>query len=183
MFSVEGIKDYTLNTMTVGMYGMVIQDVEAVQTVQNEGVKRLGKVAGETVFDVTAVAVTNGLLKNVKVKSGTSIEATTTMEVATTTSTKGMANPKVAAAVAAGKKAHKEIQTKAAAKGWKVEEPMVDPKTGKTVRADIVIPSGHPIEIKPNTPSGKAKGATQIKQYERATGTNGRVIYYDPKKL
>lgn len=59
---------------------------------------------------------------------------------------------------------------------------MIDPKTGKTVIADAVSSSGHPVELKPNTPSGRAQGARQLPQYERATGTNGRVIYYNPFK-
>ena len=95
---------------------------------------------------------------------------------------KGAANPKVRAAIEAGKEAHKDIQAKAAAKGWGVEVPMKDPQTGKSVRADLVTPGGSPVEIKPNTPSGKAKGEKQLPQYERATGNKGRVIYYDPEK-
>ena len=58
---------------------------------------------------------------------------------------------------------------------------MTDPLTGKKVRADLVTPGGSPIEIKPNTPSGKAKGRRQLPQYERATGNKGKVITYDPK--
>jgi hypothetical protein len=37
-----------------------------------------------------------------------------------------------------------------------------------------------PVELKPNTTSGRAKGARQITKYKKATGTNGRVVYYDP---
>ena len=59
---------------------------------------------------------------------------------------------------------------------------MTDPATGKKVRADAVTSGGHPVELKPNTPSGRAKGAKQLPQYERATGKNGRVIYYEPAK-
>jgi len=44
-------------------------------------------------------------------------------------------------------------------------------------------PGGHPVEIKPNTPSGRAKGAKQLPQYERAFGKKGRVIYYDPPPI
>jgi len=95
---------------------------------------------------------------------------------------KGAANPKVKAALKRGKKAHSEFSEKAAAKGWDVEPRLTDPKTGKTVIPDAVTPSGHPIELKPNTPSGRAKGSQQIKKYERATNSNGRVIYYDPEK-
>ena len=95
---------------------------------------------------------------------------------------KGAANPKVKASIEAGKKAHKDIQGKAAKKGWGVEVPMKDPQTGKSVRADLVTRGGHPVEIKPNTSSGRAKGKKQLPHYERSTGKKGRVIYYDPKK-
>ncbi|UOB16283.1 hypothetical protein [Abyssalbus ytuae] len=95
---------------------------------------------------------------------------------------KGAANPKVKASIKIGKKAHSDIQAKAATKGWGVEVPMTDPQTGKQVRADLVTPGGSPVEIKPNTSSGKAKGAKQLPQYERAAGNKGRVIYYDPEK-
>ena len=59
---------------------------------------------------------------------------------------------------------------------------MTDPQTGKSVRADLVTPGGNPIEIKPNTSSGRAKGKKQLPQYERATGKKGRVIYYNPEQ-
>jgi len=92
---------------------------------------------------------------------------------------KGSANPKVREALDKGKKAHKDFAEKASKKGWETEKSMIDPKTNKKVRADAVTRSGHPVELKPNTPSGRAKGQKQIEQYERATGKKGRVIYYD----
>jgi RHS repeat-associated protein len=95
---------------------------------------------------------------------------------------KGAANPKVSAALNRGKKAHSEFSAKAASKGWEINPRLKDPKTGKTVIPDAVTPGGHPLELKPNTPTGKAKGVSQLPKYERATGNNGRIIYYDPKK-
>ena len=94
---------------------------------------------------------------------------------------KGMQNEKVAKPVERGKKAHKDFSEKVKAKeGWESEPNLIDPATGKTVKPDAVSPSGRPVELKPNTPSGRAKGKRQIKKYERATGKKGRVIYYDP---
>jgi RHS repeat-associated protein len=93
---------------------------------------------------------------------------------------KGAANPKVADAIAAGKDAHADFSEKAAAKGWTVNPRLTDPLTGKTVIPDAVTPSGHPVELKPSTPTGVAKGESQLPKYERATGNNGRVVYYDP---
>lgn len=59
---------------------------------------------------------------------------------------------------------------------------MINPKTGKTVIANTVPGIGHPLKLKPNIKSGIAKGARQLLQYEKATGTNGGVVYYYPKK-
>lgn len=94
---------------------------------------------------------------------------------------KGAANPKVRDAAARGRQAHKDFADKVKGKdGWQSEPRLTDPATGKTVIPDAVTPSGHPIELKPNTPSGRAQGARQLPKYERATGKKGRVIYYDP---
>jgi RHS repeat-associated protein len=93
---------------------------------------------------------------------------------------KGTANPKVLEAVNRGKKAHSEFSQRASKKGWDVNARGRDPQTGKTVIPDAVTPSGRPIELKPNTPTGRAKGARQISKYERAFNKSGRVIYYDP---
>ena len=95
---------------------------------------------------------------------------------------KGTQNPKVKEAVDKGNAAHKDFSKKADAKGWTVTPTLKDPKTGKTVKPDAVTKSGKPVELKPNTPSGKAKGANQLPKYERATGQKGRVVTYDPNK-
>jgi len=87
------------------------------------------------------------------------------------------------AAAARGREAHKEFAEKVKNKpGWQSEPSLTDPKTGKTVKPDAVTPSGKPVELKPKTDSGKAQGARQLPKYERATGKNGKVIYYEPKK-
>ena len=98
----------------------------------------------------------------------------------TVTSLKGTANPKVSEAINTGKQAHTDFSEKAAAKGWDVNPRLTDPKTGKTVIPDAVTPSGHPVELKPNTPSGVKKGEQQLPKYERAKDNNGRVVYYNP---
>jgi len=93
---------------------------------------------------------------------------------------KGMANPVVAEALGIGKRAHADFSAKIAEKGWDPVTAYVDPATGLTVFPDAVTPSGHPLELKPATPTGIKQGAKQIIKYERALGTNGRVVYYDP---
>jgi hypothetical protein len=90
-----------------------------------------------------------------------------------------MNNPKVRDAVNKGKQAHNDFADKVKQKpGWQSEPSLTDPATGKTVKPDAVTPSGRPVELKPNTSSGRSKGASQIKKYERATGKKGRVVYY-----
>lgn len=93
---------------------------------------------------------------------------------------KGAANPKVKEAARRGREAHKEFAEKVKDKGWQSEPRLVDPKTGKTVIPDAVTKSGRPVELKPNTKSGRRQGRRQIKKYERATGKKGRVVYYNP---
>jgi hypothetical protein len=64
--------------------------------------------------------------------------------------------------------------------GWQ-SEPRLVGADGKVYKPDVVTPGGHILELKPNTPSGRAAGARQIKNYEEQLGMRGRVIYYEPK--
>jgi RHS repeat-associated protein len=85
------------------------------------------------------------------------------------------------AAAKAGREAHAEFaETVKKKPGWQSQPSVKDPVTGKVVKPDARSPSGKPVELKPKTESGKAKGKTQLKQQERATGKKGRVVYYDP---
>ncbi len=79
-----------------------------------------------------------------------------------------------------GRQAHDQFKQKARQKGWDVEQELIDPATGKKCRPDAITPKGHPVELKPNTPSGRRRGKKQIEKYERAAGKRGRVIYYTP---
>ena len=45
---------------------------------------------------------------------------------------------------------------------------MKDSKTGRVIRPDAVSPRGHPVELKPNTATGRAKGRKQLPGQERA---------------
>ena len=81
----------------------------------------------------------------------------------------------------AGREAHKEFAEKVKGKeGWQ-SEPTIKGPNGETLRPDAITPSGRPVELKPNTPSGQRRGASQLKNYEEATGKKGRVVYYDPE--
>jgi hypothetical protein len=80
-------------------------------------------------------------------------------------------------AAARGRQAHKEFAEKVKNKpGWQSETRI----KGTNLRPDAIDSKGRPVELKPNTPSGRRQGRRQMKKYKEATGTNGRVIYYDP---
>jgi hypothetical protein len=83
-------------------------------------------------------------------------------------------------AAAKGRQAHKDLAEKVTQKeGWQ-SEPRLIGADGKVYKPDVVTPSGHILELKPNTPSGRAAGERQIKKYEEQLGMRGKVIYYEP---
>ena len=47
---------------------------------------------------------------------------------------------------------------------------------------DGLTPRGYILELKPNTPSGRSAGRSQMRNYQEQLGVKGRVIYYDPPK-
>lgn len=84
------------------------------------------------------------------------------------------------AAAAAGRQAHRELAGRVAQKrGWQ-SEPRLQGADGRFYRPDVVTPNGRILELKPNTPSGRAAGSRQIRIYEEQLGMRGRVIYYKP---
>jgi hypothetical protein len=86
------------------------------------------------------------------------------------------------AAAAAGRQAHKELAERVSQKpGWQ-SEPRLQGADGEFYRPDVVTPNGRILELKPNTPSGRAAGARQILNYEEQLGMPARVIYYGPYK-
>jgi hypothetical protein len=96
-------------------------------------------------------------------------------------SSKGLARGGESVAAANGRQAHKELAERISQKfGWE-SEPRLKGADGKYYKPDVVTPSGHILELKPNTPSGRAAGARQIQIYEEQLGLRGRVIYYEPK--
>jgi hypothetical protein len=92
-------------------------------------------------------------------------------------------------ATRAGRRAHEWLKERLAGKeGWEYE-PKVH-KDGRLFRPDGGTPQLDPadpddrfyIELKPNTPTGRAAGARAVKKYYDATdGRPTRAIYYDPK--
>ena len=84
------------------------------------------------------------------------------------------------AAAAAGRQAHSELAERVLPKpGWQ-SEPRLLGADGKIYKPDVVTPNGRILELKPNTPSGRAAGARQTRNYEEQLGMPGRVIYYEP---
>jgi hypothetical protein len=83
----------------------------------------------------------------------------------------------------AGRQAHKDFAAKVKAKpGWQSEPRLTDPATGKTVIPDALSRAGRPVELKPNSPSGRAAGKSKLKKYQRAAGKKGRVVYHQKPK-
>jgi hypothetical protein len=93
---------------------------------------------------------------------------------------RGMRNPTVRDAAARGRQAHRDFAEKVKQKpGWQ-SEPTIRGPNGEKLRPDALDPQGRPVELKPDTATGRRQGAKQIEEYKEATGTNGRVVYYDP---
>lgn len=95
-------------------------------------------------------------------------------------------------ATRAGRRAHAALRERVAQKpGWK-PEPTVPLKDGRILRPDVRTPSRvrkvgkepepFQMELKPNTPSGRAAAARAVKKYE-PTGAKTRPIFYDPKSF
>lgn len=91
-------------------------------------------------------------------------------------------------ATRAGRRAHDALEDRLASKpGWEYE-PMLTGESGRMLKPDVGAPARNPLsnrrhlmELKPNTPSGRAAAARAAKKYETETGNKTRPIYYDPK--
>jgi hypothetical protein len=92
-------------------------------------------------------------------------------------------------ATRAGRRAHKWLEDTVEAKpGWQYE-PKVPRAGQRPLKPDAGTPRRSPaapekrcyLELKPDTPTGRAAGARAVKRYQDATGEKARVIYYDPK--
>ena len=92
---------------------------------------------------------------------------------------KGAANPKIRKAIERGRQAHRELAEKVRDKGWETE-PSLRGSDGRIHRPDVVTPNGRFVELKPNTPSGRASGRRQAQRYRDELHMEGRVVYYDP---
>jgi hypothetical protein len=92
-------------------------------------------------------------------------------------------------ATRAGRRAHKAFGNKVDAKlGWE-SEPQIPRPGQRPLRPDAGTPARDPaqpdkrnfLELKPDTPTGRAAGARSVRRYQEATGRRARVVYYDPK--
>jgi len=88
--------------------------------------------------------------------------------------------PHVQKAIDRGNQAHADLAGKVKQKpGWQ-SEPVLRGADGNLHKPDVVTPSGRFMELKPNTPSGRATGARQAQRYRDQLGMEGTVVYYDP---
>jgi len=100
-------------------------------------------------------------------------------QAAETTAARAVTRGGESSAAAVGRQAHRELAEKVTQKpGWK-SEPRLIGADGKFYKPDVVTTSGRILEYKPNTPSGRAAGARQIRNYEEQLGMPGKVIYYE----
>jgi RHS repeat-associated protein len=84
------------------------------------------------------------------------------------------------AATVAGRQAHRELAERVTQKpGWR-SEPRMTGADGKTYKPDVVTPRGRIMELKPDTPSGRATGARQAASYSNQLGAPARTITYQP---
>jgi len=82
-------------------------------------------------------------------------------------------------AAAYGRQQHQQLAERVRQKpGWQ-SQPRLKGADGKEYRPDVVTPKGRILELKPNTPSGRAAGTRQVRNYEKQLGMRGKVIYYN----
>jgi len=90
-------------------------------------------------------------------------------------------------ATRAGRRAHAWFDDLVSQKeGWEYEpkvrgQPKVKPDAGTPQRNPANPDKRYYLELKPNTPTGRAAAARAVKRYEQATGQKVRAVYYDPK--
>jgi hypothetical protein len=83
-----------------------------------------------------------------------------------------------------GREIHKQFEEEAKAKGWEIEREdtrLKDRDTGRYIYPDAIDECGRPVELKPDTPSGRRRARKQGEKYQRASGKDPVIIYYDPK--
>lgn len=86
----------------------------------------------------------------------------------------------------AGRQAHDAFTAKVEAKpGWEANRVA----KGTRLRPDAAGPARNPaddtkrmqLELKPDTVTGRRRGAEAVEKYQSGTGNKTRVVYYDPK--
>lgn len=93
---------------------------------------------------------------------------------------RGMHNERTREAAREGKRRHDELKKRVDERkdrGWHRRSYTVN---GQRIIPDATTRRGYLLELKPDTPSGRAAGAKQCAEYTRVTGRRCRVIYYQP---
>lgn len=91
-----------------------------------------------------------------------------------------------------GRRAHSQLKAKVKSKAgdWD-SEPGIPSDTPRPLRPDVGTPRRNPLnprkryylELKPDTPTGRAAGRKAIEKYQTPEGGKTRVIYYIPKDI
>jgi hypothetical protein len=93
---------------------------------------------------------------------------------------RGMHNERTRDAAREGKRRHDELKKRVDERkdrGWHRDGYKVN---GRWIFPDATTRRGYLLELKPDTPSGRAAGAKQCAEYTRVTNKRCRVIYYQP---
>ncbi len=93
---------------------------------------------------------------------------------------RGMHNERTREAAREGRRRHDELKKRVQERedrGWHRRGYTVN---GRWIFPDATTRRGYLLELKPDTPSGRAAGAKQCAEYTRVTGNRCRVIYYQP---
>lgn len=106
--------------------------------------------------------------------SGSS-KASTATPSSTTTTTRGGNTP----AVQQGKSEHKTFRQDMKDSGRRTEVRMSNIETKQGARPDAVTKSGRPVELKPDTASGRKAMENQLNRYENTMNKRGVGVYYD----
>ena len=94
---------------------------------------------------------------------------------------RGSRNPVVRDAIKRGRVEHDKLKEKVLKKpGWKSDRLLRKEGVKSGIRSDVITPRGRTMELKPDTPSGRAAAKKQTERYRKFTNKGSRAIFYRP---
>lgn len=95
---------------------------------------------------------------------------------------RGTRNPIVREAIRVGQAEHRKLKEKVLRKDkWAADKLILnDGRVKGGIRPDVTTPRGRTIELKPDTPSGRAAAKKQTERYRKLTNRFSRAIFYRP---